>query len=188
MEYWDIYDKNKNKTGKIIQRGQRLLDDEYHLIVHIWIKNSEGKFLIQQRSEKVKNPLVWSATGGSVVAGEDIWSNVPRPLREGISSIGGGAVVLGAGAALGAAVGCGAWVVVAGAALGAEAGAGVAMRAGAALGDGAAIGVGASMRRHSLTRAISTVRRLFLAVRYWISHVLITSSARNNHLALQRAA
>lgn len=82
MEYWDIYDKNKNKTGKIIQRGQRLLDDEYHLIVHIWIKNSEGKFLIQQRSEKVKNPLVWSATGGSVVAGEDSYSGALREMKE----------------------------------------------------------------------------------------------------------
>lgn len=82
MELWDIYDKNKQKTGKTIERGQRLKDDEYHLIVHIWVKNSKGEFLIQQRSEKVKNPLVWSATGGSVVAGEDSYSGAVREMLE----------------------------------------------------------------------------------------------------------
>lgn len=82
MELWDIYDRNKNKTGKIIARGERLKEDEYHLIVHIWVKNSQGEFLIQQRSETVKNPLVWSATGGSVVAGEDSYSGAVREMLE----------------------------------------------------------------------------------------------------------
>ena len=38
--------------------------------------------MIQQRSEKVKNPLVWSATGGSVVAGEDSYSGALREMKE----------------------------------------------------------------------------------------------------------
>lgn len=82
MELWDIYDKNKNKTGKVIQRGELLKEDEYHLIVHIWIKNSNNEFLIQQRSERVKNPLVWCATGGSVVAGEDSYTGMLREVKE----------------------------------------------------------------------------------------------------------
>ena len=82
MELWDIYDKNKKKTGKVIQRGQLLQDDEYHLIVHIWIKNSHNEFLIQQRSENVRNPLVWCATGGSVIAGEDSYSGMIREVKE----------------------------------------------------------------------------------------------------------
>lgn len=82
MEYWDIYDKNRNKTGKIIKRGERMLDGEYHLIVHIWIKNSNNEFLIQQRSEKVKNPLVWSTTGGSAVSGEDSFTAALREVKE----------------------------------------------------------------------------------------------------------
>ena len=82
MEYWDIYDKNRNKTGKIIKRGERMLDGEFHLIVHIWIKNSNNEFLIQQRSEKVKNPLVWSTTGGSAVAGEDSFTAALREVKE----------------------------------------------------------------------------------------------------------
>jgi len=82
MELWDIYDRNRNKTGKTIKRGERLQKDEFHLIVHIWIKNSNNEFLIQQRSEKVKNPLVWSTTGGSAVAGEDSFTAALREVKE----------------------------------------------------------------------------------------------------------
>ena len=82
IEYWDVYDKNKQKTGRLMKRGELLKEDEYHLIVHIWIKNSKGEFLIQQRSETVKNPLVWSATGGSVVAGEDSYTGAIREVKE----------------------------------------------------------------------------------------------------------
>lgn len=82
MEYWDIYDKDRNKTGKIIKRGERLLDGEYHLIVHIWIKNSNNEFLVQQRSEFVKNPLIWSTTGGSAIAGEDSKTAALREVKE----------------------------------------------------------------------------------------------------------
>lgn len=82
MEYWDIYDKDRNKTGKIIKRGERLLDGEYHLIVHIWIKNSNNEFLVQQRSEYVKNPLIWSTTGGSAIAGEDSKTAALREVNE----------------------------------------------------------------------------------------------------------
>ena len=82
MELWDIYDRNRNKTGKTIKRGERLQKGEYHLIVHIWIKNSNNEFLIQQRSEKVKNPLVWSTTGGSAVAGEDSFTAALREVKE----------------------------------------------------------------------------------------------------------
>lgn len=82
MELWDIYDRNRNKTGKTIKRGERLQKDEFHLIVHIWIKNSNNEFLIQQRSEKVKNPLVWCTTGGSAVSGEDSFTAALREAKE----------------------------------------------------------------------------------------------------------
>ena len=82
MELWDIYDRNRNKTGKTIKRGERLQKDELHLIVHIWIKNSNNEFLIQQRSEKVKNPLVWCTTGGSAVSGEDSFTAALREAKE----------------------------------------------------------------------------------------------------------
>ena len=31
MEQWDIYDINRNKTGRIMNRGEELKNGEYHL-------------------------------------------------------------------------------------------------------------------------------------------------------------
>ena len=38
MEYWDLYDKDRNKLNKVVERGQKLSDDEYHLVVNAWLK------------------------------------------------------------------------------------------------------------------------------------------------------
>ena len=42
MEYWDIYDIDRMKTGKIVQRQQGLAIGEYHLVVHVCIFNANG--------------------------------------------------------------------------------------------------------------------------------------------------
>ena len=39
-ELWDIYDKNRNITGKTIARGELMAEDEYHLVVQVWINGS----------------------------------------------------------------------------------------------------------------------------------------------------
>ena len=54
MEIWDILDENGNKTGRTIIRGEKLEVDEYHLVVHIWIINSNGEILIQKRPEHLE--------------------------------------------------------------------------------------------------------------------------------------
>lgn len=72
MEAWDILDKTGEPTGKIIRRGKdRLSKGEFHLVVHIWILNKKGEYLIQRRSE-TKNfmPGEWAATGGAAISGE----------------------------------------------------------------------------------------------------------------------
>lgn len=46
MEYWDLYDKNRNKLNKIVKRGDKLADDEYHIVVNVWLKNKNNEFLI----------------------------------------------------------------------------------------------------------------------------------------------
>jgi len=72
MEILDIYDGNRNKTGKTIIRGQKLAQNEFYLSVHIWIMNSKGEFLIQKRANCVKKwPDMWAMTGGAAVEGED---------------------------------------------------------------------------------------------------------------------
>ena len=81
-EWWDIYDKNKHKTGKMIKRGDRMKEDEYHLFVQVWLVNNEGLYLAQERSENIKWPLMWCANGGNAKAGEDAYSCARREIKE----------------------------------------------------------------------------------------------------------
>ena len=37
MELWDVYDINRNKTGKTAVRGEGLPEGGYHLVVHVCI-------------------------------------------------------------------------------------------------------------------------------------------------------
>ena len=83
MEIWDLYDKNRNKTGLEHIRGNDLPDDLYHLVVHIWIKNSNGKYLISQRSETRKSfPLMWECVGGSILKDETSLDGALREVKE----------------------------------------------------------------------------------------------------------
>lgn len=83
MELWDIYTKNREKTGKTIVRGEPLGEGEYHLVVHMWIINSKGEFLIQKRACGVKSsPNMWAITGGAAIAGDDSYSACKREVME----------------------------------------------------------------------------------------------------------
>lgn len=83
-EIWDIIDENGKPTGKTTVRGRfTLKPGEYHLVVHIWIVSSDGRFLIQRRSENKKlMPGEWAATGGAAIAGEDSFTAASRELFE----------------------------------------------------------------------------------------------------------
>lgn len=81
-ELWDLYDKNKNKLNKIVKRGDKLNDDEYHLVVNSWIKNDKNEFLITQRSPNKSHPLMWECTGGSALKGEESIDAAIREARE----------------------------------------------------------------------------------------------------------
>lgn len=81
-EYWDLYDKNRNKLNKMVKRGDKLTDDEYHLVVNAWIKNSNNEFLITQRSENKSHPLMWECTGGSALTNETSVEAAIREIKE----------------------------------------------------------------------------------------------------------
>ncbi len=90
MEIWDVLDGNGLKTGKTVARGRCFLKPgEYHLVVHIWIVSSDGRFLLQRRSDNKKlMPGEWAATGGAAISGESSFEAASRELFEelGISS------------------------------------------------------------------------------------------------------
>lgn len=83
MEKWDLYNKNRELTGLTHVRGDIIPNGYYHLVVHVWIKNSKGEFLISQRSKnRPSYPLLWECVGGSVLAGENSLQGAMREVKE----------------------------------------------------------------------------------------------------------
>ena len=82
-EIWDLYDENRELLGKDHVRGEQLPIDGYHLVVHVWIRNSKGEYLIAQRSaNRPTFPLVWECVDGSVIKGEDSLQGALREVKE----------------------------------------------------------------------------------------------------------
>lgn len=80
MEIWDIYTVDGRKTGRTIERGRSLSPGDYHLVVHVWPVDEQGRYLIQKRADHlVLLPGMWAATGGSALVGED---SVTAAIRE----------------------------------------------------------------------------------------------------------
>lgn len=84
MELWDIYDKNKQRTGRTMKRNDWCLkDDEYHLTVLGVIARTDGRFLITKRvMTKAWAPGWWEVSGGAAMAGEESEEAVKREVLE----------------------------------------------------------------------------------------------------------
>ena len=84
MELWDIYDSNKQRTGRTMKRNDCCLKDgEYHLTVLGVVVRPDGKFLITQRvMTKAWAPGWWEVSGGAAQAGEDSQDAVKREILE----------------------------------------------------------------------------------------------------------
>ena len=86
MELWDLYDNQRNLVGHSQVRGEVIPAGCYHLVVHVWIRNRNGEFLISQRSKNRQlNPLLWECVGGSVLMGEN---SLEGALREVLEEVG----------------------------------------------------------------------------------------------------
>lgn len=82
-EFWDIYDINKKKTGRLAERGVYWLKEgEYHIVVTGIILNSKNEILISQRAADRNFGLIWECNGGSILAGETSLEGVLRELKE----------------------------------------------------------------------------------------------------------
>lgn len=83
MELWDLYTEDRTPTGKTHVRGEKVPAGCYHLVVHVWIQNGRGEYLISQRSaSRPAWPLMWECVGGSVVAGETSLEGAVREVKE----------------------------------------------------------------------------------------------------------
>lgn len=84
MEFWDIYDENKQLTGRKMKKNDWCLKEgEYHLTVLGVIARPDGTFLITKRvMTKAWAPGWWEVSGGGVQAGESSEEAVRREVKE----------------------------------------------------------------------------------------------------------
>ena len=81
-ELWDIYDKDRNFTGRKHRRGDPLSSGDYHLTVHVWLQHTDGRFLITKRAPNKGYAGLWECTGGSALAGDDSLTAALREVKE----------------------------------------------------------------------------------------------------------
>ena len=80
MEKRDLYDKNRKLTGETMFKGEKIPNDRYIVVVLVFIQNSDGKFLIQKRSE-IKNGK-YATTGGHPKSGENSIQGIISEVKE----------------------------------------------------------------------------------------------------------
>jgi len=85
MEVWDLYDKNRQKTGLTMKKSESFPKGEYYsLRVNLCLFNKNGEMLIQQRHASKKHwPNLWDLTlSGGSVAGENSLDAITREVYE----------------------------------------------------------------------------------------------------------
>ena len=83
MELLDVYDSLGNKTGRVVERGNKdesFSDDEHIAVAIIYIENEKGEFLIQKTSKEKGGH--YASTGGHINHGEDAYSTIVREVKE----------------------------------------------------------------------------------------------------------
>ncbi|NNJ89124.1 MAG: NUDIX domain-containing protein [Eudoraea sp.] len=90
MEEWvDLMDAEGNYTGQKILKSEAHQKGLFHPTVHIWFYTTDGKVLLQQRTQIKKTfPMYWDVSvAGHVGAGESIVSGAIREIKEEIGLI-----------------------------------------------------------------------------------------------------
>ncbi len=82
VEYWDLFNRNRVWVRNHHKRGDRIPDGLYHIVVHSWVMDYYGNFLISQRQKGRTDELMWERTGGSVLEGEASIEGAKREVRE----------------------------------------------------------------------------------------------------------
>ncbi|MCL2218061.1 MAG: NUDIX domain-containing protein [Defluviitaleaceae bacterium] len=81
-ELWDVYDSDKNLTGRTQRRGDPRTEGDYHLVAIILLQNSKNELLIVKRSPLISAPNMWAFPGGAVSAGESSLEAAVRETKE----------------------------------------------------------------------------------------------------------
>lgn len=83
-ELIDIVDAKGNPTGKTALKSEIHKNGWYHNTIHLWLYNTKGEILLQQRShKKAIYPLLWDVSvAGHIDAGETFIEAALRETKE----------------------------------------------------------------------------------------------------------
>ena len=82
MEFNDIYDADRNLTGRVHRRGKPWKKGEYGLVVCAWVYDGNGKVLLTRRAPQKSFAGTWENSGGAALAGETSRQAMARELFE----------------------------------------------------------------------------------------------------------
>ena len=82
MEWNDIYDSNRRKTGRLHKRGTPWRSGEFGLVVCVWVYDGAGKVLLTRRAPEKTFAGTWENSGGAAKAGETSREAIARELFE----------------------------------------------------------------------------------------------------------
>lgn len=82
MEFNDIYDRERRRTGRVHKRGTPWRKDEYGLVVCVWVYNDDGQLLLTRRAPEKSFAGTWENSGGAAKAGETSLEAIARELYE----------------------------------------------------------------------------------------------------------
>lgn len=80
MEKRDLYDIRKRKIGKTINKGEKIPDNAYTIVVSMFIQNNEGKILIEKRSKEKGG--VYGLISGHPTAGQTSLQGIITETKE----------------------------------------------------------------------------------------------------------
>ena len=82
VEFNDIYDENRNLTGRVHRRGTRWKPGEFGLVVCVWVYDGKGNLLLTRRAPGKSFAGTWENSGGAAKAGESSRQAIARELFE----------------------------------------------------------------------------------------------------------
>ena len=81
-EWNDIYDENRQPTGRVHLRGTPWKPGEYGLVVCVWVYDGRGHLLLTRRAPGKSFAGTWENSGGAAKAGETSREAISRELFE----------------------------------------------------------------------------------------------------------
>ena len=82
MEWNDIYDENRQLTGRTHKRGTPWNPGEYGLVVCVWVHDGKGHLFMTRRAPEKSFAGTWENSGGAAQAGESSMQAIVRELYE----------------------------------------------------------------------------------------------------------